>query len=118
MVVEDDHDVIHDNNSSDLALFANLNDLDFRTLNIDDDIPYDLADSDNEVIANYDDDDEFATMAAEVAPGHGGDGADDTPPPPVRLLAVANGHFDLKHHMHGLRWTTIMDDIENYFAKR
>ncbi|GJT22249.1 hypothetical protein Tco_0892186 [Tanacetum coccineum] len=202
MVVEDDHDVIHDNNSSDLALSANLNDLDFRTLNIDDDIPYDLADSDNEVLANYDDDDEVATMVAEVAPGHGGDGADDTPPPLVGLIAVANpkrgrgrggkdrgrmgarkatknielkkvienynpheiefdwndqgtfthvgknhalfsnyvselvrdfsmhypswndieeekkGHFDLKRHMHRPRWTTIVDDIENYFAKR
>ncbi|GJU93727.1 hypothetical protein Tco_1318483, partial [Tanacetum coccineum] len=32
---KDDHDVIHDNNSSDLALSTSLNDLDFATLNID-----------------------------------------------------------------------------------
>ncbi|GJZ01302.1 zinc finger MYM-type protein 1 [Tanacetum coccineum] len=35
IVVEDDHDVIHDNNLSNLALFTSLNDLDFATLNID-----------------------------------------------------------------------------------
>nr|GFB05060.1 hypothetical protein [Tanacetum cinerariifolium] len=34
IVVEDDHDVIHDH-TSDLALSANLNDLNFVTLNID-----------------------------------------------------------------------------------
>ncbi|GJS91609.1 reverse transcriptase domain-containing protein [Tanacetum coccineum] len=32
---EDDHDVIHFDNSSDLALSTSLNDLDFATLNID-----------------------------------------------------------------------------------
>ncbi|GJX17271.1 hypothetical protein Tco_0218103 [Tanacetum coccineum] len=73
--------VIHDNNSSDLALSTSLNDLDFATLNIDgqsmeveappniiavdddddfihdeDGIPHDLADSDDEVLANADDD--------------------------------------------------------------
>ncbi|GKE51915.1 hypothetical protein Tco_1487071, partial [Tanacetum coccineum] len=76
IVVEEDHDVIHDNNSSYLAQSANLNDLDFATLNIDgqsteveappliipvdndddfindeDDVPYDLSDSDNEMVA-------------------------------------------------------------------
>ncbi|GJV59518.1 hypothetical protein Tco_1465618 [Tanacetum coccineum] len=35
IVVDDDHDVIHDNNSSDLTLSTSLNDLDFATLNID-----------------------------------------------------------------------------------
>ncbi|GKB78281.1 hypothetical protein Tco_0945176 [Tanacetum coccineum] len=34
-VAEDDHDVIHFDNSSDLALSTSLNDLDFATLNID-----------------------------------------------------------------------------------
>nr|GEW13231.1 hypothetical protein [Tanacetum cinerariifolium] len=76
IMVEEDHDVIYENNSSDLALSANLNDLDFATLNIDDqlmkveapppiipvdndddfiddedDVPYDLADFDNKVAA-------------------------------------------------------------------
>ncbi|GJX22373.1 gag-pol polyprotein [Tanacetum coccineum] len=75
IVVEDDHDVIHFDNSFDLELSTCLNDLDFATLNIDgqsmdvdatpdindvdedgdsiddeDVIPHDLADSDDEVI--------------------------------------------------------------------
>ncbi|GJZ41381.1 hypothetical protein Tco_0588267 [Tanacetum coccineum] len=70
--VEDDYEVIHENNSSDLALSTSLNDLDFATLNIDgqsmrveappdiflfyedddfindeDYVPHDLADSDD-----------------------------------------------------------------------
>ncbi|GKA03846.1 reverse transcriptase domain-containing protein [Tanacetum coccineum] len=77
IVVENDHDVIHFNNSSDLALSTSLNDLDFATLNIDgqsmdvyvppdiiqvdedgdfiddeDIVPQDLADSDDEVLSN------------------------------------------------------------------
>ncbi|GKF02153.1 hypothetical protein Tco_0029076, partial [Tanacetum coccineum] len=76
IMVEDDHDVIHDNNSSDLTLSTSLNDLDFVTLNIDgqstkvvapqdiiviydnddfindeDDVHHDLADFDDEVLA-------------------------------------------------------------------
>ena len=86
IVVEDDDDVIHGNNSSDLQLSANLNDLEPGTLNIDgestlveapppiipvdddddfiddeDDDPYDLAYSDNEVANNSDDEVEVAT---------------------------------------------------------
>ncbi|GJV78998.1 hypothetical protein Tco_1514868 [Tanacetum coccineum] len=85
IVIEEDHDVIHDNNAFDLALFANLNDLEFATLNIngqsteveapppiftddyedsidnEDYVPYNLVDSDNEVLANSDDD-EVATV--------------------------------------------------------
>nr|GEV31529.1 hypothetical protein [Tanacetum cinerariifolium] len=77
IVVEDDHDVISENNLSDLELSTNLNDLEFATLNIDgqstkveappptihvdddddfisdeDDVPRDLVDSDNEFLAN------------------------------------------------------------------
>ena len=84
-MVEDDDDVIHGSNSSDLTLSANLNDLQFQTLNIDghetlveapppiisvdddddfiddeDDDPYDLADSDGH---NSDDEVEVATNA-------------------------------------------------------
>ncbi|GJZ06476.1 hypothetical protein Tco_0540269 [Tanacetum coccineum] len=78
----DDHDVIHFNNSIDLALSTSLNDLDFATLNIDgqstdveappdiidvdedddfiddkDGVPQDLVNSNNEVLVNDDDDD-------------------------------------------------------------
>nr|GEU75124.1 hypothetical protein [Tanacetum cinerariifolium] len=87
IVVEDDHDVIHENISSDLVLSASLNNLDFATLNIDgqstkveappdiilvddddnfiddqDDVPHDLADSDDEVLLNADDYDEAAPV--------------------------------------------------------
>nr|GEZ67456.1 hypothetical protein [Tanacetum cinerariifolium] len=102
---QDDPDVIHVNNSSDLALSTSLNDLEIAALYIDgqsidvdapldiidgvdedddiideeDHIPRDLADSDNEDLVNLDIDDD---MSADVARGHGGDdGGDDRPPP-------------------------------------
>nr|GEZ27554.1 hypothetical protein [Tanacetum cinerariifolium] len=82
IVVEDDHDIIHFGNSSDLPLSTSLNDLDNATLHIDgqstdvdtppdiidvpdedddiiddeDAIPHDLADSDDEDLINVDDD--------------------------------------------------------------
>ncbi|GKE86047.1 hypothetical protein Tco_1559789 [Tanacetum coccineum] len=74
IVVENDHDVIHDNNSSNLALSASLNDLDLAPPNIilvdedddfiddEDDVPHDLADFDDEVLANANDDDEATTI--------------------------------------------------------
>ncbi|GJX59920.1 hypothetical protein Tco_0291310 [Tanacetum coccineum] len=87
IVVEDDHDVIHFDNSSDLALSTSLNDLDFATLHIDgqsmdvdappdiidvdedddiiddeDALPHDLADSDDEDLVNVDDDDDVAVV--------------------------------------------------------
>ncbi|GJV07561.1 pyruvate kinase [Tanacetum coccineum] len=87
MYYEDDHDVIHFDNSSDLALSTSLNDLDFATLNIDgqsmdvdappditdvdedddfiddeDVLPRDLADFNDEVLANDDDNDDVAVV--------------------------------------------------------
>ncbi|GKE41884.1 hypothetical protein Tco_1469168, partial [Tanacetum coccineum] len=50
----------------------------------EDDVPYDLADSDDEVRANHDVDDEVDTMTS-VARGHGGDGGGDPPRAPRRL---------------------------------
>ncbi|GJU40479.1 S-adenosyl-L-methionine-dependent methyltransferases superfamily protein [Tanacetum coccineum] len=111
IVVEDDHDVIHDNNTSDLALSNSLNDVDFATLNIngqsteveappniiavneDDDfiddedhVPHDLADFDDEVLANADDDDEAATIVyfnvSSSSSAHGGDDGGEPPPNP------------------------------------
>ncbi|GKA50941.1 hypothetical protein Tco_0744137 [Tanacetum coccineum] len=91
IVVEEDHDVKHNNNSSDLALSTHLNDLDFATLNIDcqstnveappdiidvddeddliddkDDVPHDLVYSYDEVLANDDDDDDDDVAATVV----------------------------------------------------
>ncbi|GJS84988.1 hypothetical protein Tco_0751529 [Tanacetum coccineum] len=79
---KDDYDVVHFDNSSDLALSTSLNDLDFATLHIDgqsidvdvppdiidvdedddiiddeDTLPHDLEDSDNKDLVNVDDDD-------------------------------------------------------------
>ncbi|GJX05858.1 hypothetical protein Tco_0193790 [Tanacetum coccineum] len=111
---EDDHDVIHDNNSSDLLPFTSLNDLNFATLNTDgqstyveaplyiidvdkdddfidneDSVPHDLAHFDDEVLANDDDDDDDDVMSATVARGHGDDCGDDDPSrPPPRLIGT------------------------------
>nr|GEU66978.1 ribonuclease H-like domain-containing protein [Tanacetum cinerariifolium] len=109
-VVEDDLDVIHVDNSSDLALSTSLNDLEIAALHIggqsidvdappdiidvvdeDDDIidkedpiPHDLADSDDEDLINLDIDDGI-NMSADVARGHGGDGGGHDRPPPYQV---------------------------------
>ncbi|GJX82859.1 hypothetical protein Tco_0332340 [Tanacetum coccineum] len=117
IVVEDDLDVIHFDNSFDLALSTSLNDLDFATLHIDgpsidvdappdiidvdeyDDIiddedafPHDLADSDNEDLVNVDDDDGVA-MSADVARGHDDDGGGDDHHPPHQIGGGCQGHL-------------------------
>ncbi|GKE37979.1 hypothetical protein Tco_1461384 [Tanacetum coccineum] len=99
IVVEDDLDVIHFDNSSDLSLSTSLNDLDFATLHIDgqstdvdappdiidvdkddditndkDALPRDLEDSDDEDLVNVVVDDDDVAMSADIARGHGGDG--------------------------------------------
>ncbi|GJZ96565.1 hypothetical protein Tco_0668899 [Tanacetum coccineum] len=115
IVVEDDHDVIHFDNSSDLALSTSLNDLDFATLHIDgqsmdvdappdiidvdedddiideeDALPHDLANSDDEDLVNVVDDDDVA-MSANVARGHGGDGGGDDCPPSHQIGGGCRG---------------------------
>ncbi|GKB32706.1 hypothetical protein Tco_0872107 [Tanacetum coccineum] len=126
---KDDHDVIHDNNSSDLALSSSLNDLDFPTLNTngqsteveappdiipiddnddfindEDDVPHDLADSDDEFLANVDDFNEAATMSAAVARSHGGDGGGDDPyhPPPHLISSSCRIQADENHEYPAL----------------
>ncbi|GKF16122.1 hypothetical protein Tco_0061040, partial [Tanacetum coccineum] len=107
IVVEDDHDVIHFDNSSDLALSTSLDDLDFTTLNIDgqlidvdappdiidvnendgliDDenaLPYDLADFDDEDLTNNDDDDVAYVYSnvSRCSTGSRGDGGGNDSP--------------------------------------
>nr|GEX87562.1 hypothetical protein [Tanacetum cinerariifolium] len=106
IVVEDDHDIIHFDNSSNLPLFTCLNDLDNATLHIDgqstevdvppdiidvvdeyddiindeDPIPRDLVDSDDEDLINVDDDG-VHKMSANVALSHGDDGGGEDRPP-------------------------------------
>nr|GEX44597.1 hypothetical protein [Tanacetum cinerariifolium] len=74
IMVEEDSDVIHFDNSSDLPLSTSLNDLDNVTLHIDD--------SDDEDLVNIDDDD-GVDMSADVARGHGGNGGGDDRPVPI-----------------------------------
>ncbi|GJU27268.1 reverse transcriptase domain-containing protein [Tanacetum coccineum] len=115
IVIEDDHNVIHDNNSSNLALSNSLNGVDFATLNIDgqsteveappdiiamdedddfiddeDDVPHDLADFDDEMLANaVDDDDEAVTVVyfnvSSSSSTHGGDGGGEPPLNPRQI---------------------------------
>ncbi|GJX06632.1 hypothetical protein Tco_0194564 [Tanacetum coccineum] len=117
IVVEDDPDVIHVDNSSDLALSTSLNDLEITALRIDgqsidvdtppdiidvvdedDDIideeypiPHDLADSDDKDLVNLDIDDGVNIMLADVAQGHGGDGGGDDRPPLYQIPIGCRG---------------------------
>ncbi|GJU93791.1 hypothetical protein Tco_1318547 [Tanacetum coccineum] len=79
----DDPDVIHVDNSSDLALSTNDDIIDEE-----DPIPYDLADSDDEDLVNLDIDD---GMSADVARGHGGDGGGDDRPPSHHIPTGCGG---------------------------
>ncbi|GJT49357.1 hypothetical protein Tco_0975514 [Tanacetum coccineum] len=99
IVVEDDPDVIHVDNSSDLALSTSLNDLEIAALHIDDDdiideedpIPHDLADSNDEDLVNLDIDDGINVMSADVARVYGGDGGGDDRPPPYQIPTGCGG---------------------------
>nr|GEW75220.1 hypothetical protein [Tanacetum cinerariifolium] len=114
---EDDPDVIHVDNLSDLALSTSLNDLKIAALHIDgrsidvdappdiidvvdedDDIideeypiPYNLADSDDEDLVNLDIDDGVNVICSNVARGHGGDGGGDDRPPPYQVPTGCGG---------------------------
>ncbi|GJT92645.1 F-box domain containing protein [Tanacetum coccineum] len=118
IVVEDDPDIIHFDNSSDLPLSTSLNDLDNATLHIDgqstevdappdiidvvdedddiiddeDALPHDLADFDDEDLINVDDDG-VDKMSADVARSHGGDGGGEDRPPPHHVPTGCGGCF-------------------------
>nr|GEY39559.1 hypothetical protein [Tanacetum cinerariifolium] len=112
---EDDNDIIHFDNSSDLSLSTSLNDLDNATLHIDgqstevdvppyiiidvvdkdDDItddentlPHDLAEFNNEDLINVDDDG-VDKMSTDVSRSHGGDGRGEDHPLHTMYPAVA-----------------------------
>ncbi|GJU79841.1 hypothetical protein Tco_1282206 [Tanacetum coccineum] len=119
IVVEDDPDIIHFDNSSDLPLSTSLNDLNNATLHIDgqstvvdappdiidvpdedddiigdeDALPYDLADSDVEDLINVDDDGVEKMSSADVARSHGGDGSGDDRPPSHVVPTGYGGYF-------------------------
>nr|GEW43536.1 hypothetical protein [Tanacetum cinerariifolium] len=123
IVVEDDPDIIHVDNSSDLALTTTLNDLEIPALHIngqsidvdapldiidvdeddniiddEDVLPYDLAYSNDEYLVNVDDDD---GMSAYVARGHGGDGGGDDRPPPHESAGGCRGKGTRKPNLGG-----------------
>nr|GEY88216.1 hypothetical protein [Tanacetum cinerariifolium] len=119
-LIEDDPDIIHFDNSSDLLLSTSLNDLDNATLHIDgqstevdvppdiiidvvdeddditdeeDALPHDLAESDNEDLNNVDDDD--------VARSHGDDGRGEDRPLHTMYPAVAWVALLTEPNLHG-----------------
>ncbi|GKC24856.1 hypothetical protein Tco_1027006 [Tanacetum coccineum] len=98
IVVEDDPDIIHFDNSSDLPLSTSLNDLDNADLHIEwsfngDALPHDLADSDVEDLINVDDDGVEKMSSADVARSHGGDGGGEDRPPPHHVPTGCGGCF-------------------------
>ncbi|GJZ44470.1 retrotransposon gag domain, retroviral aspartyl protease [Tanacetum coccineum] len=121
---QDDPDVIHVENSSDLALSTSLNDLKIAALHIDgqsididappdiidivdedgdiideeDPIPHDLADSDDEDLVNLDINDGVNVMSADVARGHGDDGGGDDRPPPYQIPTGCGGCLGNRGH--------------------
>ncbi|GJT44554.1 retrotransposon protein, putative, ty3-gypsy subclass [Tanacetum coccineum] len=119
IVVEEDLDVIHFDNSSDLPLSTSLNDLDNATLHIDgqstevdappdiidvvdevddiiddeDPLPHDLADFDDEDLINDDDDGVDKVYSTDVARSHIDDGGDEDRPPPYHVVTGCEGCF-------------------------
>nr|GEW46944.1 hypothetical protein [Tanacetum cinerariifolium] len=117
IMVEDDPDIIHFDNSSNLPLSTSLNDLDNATLHIDgqstdvdappdiidvpeedddiiddeDALPHDLADFDDEDLINVDDD--VVQMSVDVAQSHGDDGGGVDRPPPHLVPTGCEGFF-------------------------
>ncbi|GJX39135.1 hypothetical protein Tco_0252438 [Tanacetum coccineum] len=79
---EDDHDIMHFDNSSDLPLSTSLNDLDNATLHIDGqptevDAPPDIIN----------------VMSVNVVRPHGGDGGGEDHPPPYHVATGCGGCF-------------------------
>nr|GEY27723.1 hypothetical protein [Tanacetum cinerariifolium] len=125
IVVEDDPDIIHFDNSSDLLLSTSLNDLDNTTLYIDgqsmkvdappyiidfpdedddiiddeDALPHDLTDSDNEDLINVDDDG-VDKMSVDVARSHDGDGGGKDRPPALHVPTGCGGCFANRRMLH------------------
>nr|GEZ90722.1 hypothetical protein [Tanacetum cinerariifolium] len=135
IMVDDDPNIIHFNNLSDLPLSTSLNDLDNATLHIDgqstkvvaspdiidvvdedddiiddeDAIPHDLADSGDEDLINVDDDG-VDKMSADVARSHGSDGGGEDRPPPH--------HFEVRDKQtlmplgdHEAYWSSYIGDV-------
>nr|GEW42268.1 hypothetical protein [Tanacetum cinerariifolium] len=97
IVVEDDPDIIHFENSSDLPLsttpdIIDVVDEDNDIIDDEDALPYDLADSDDEDLINVDDDG-VDKMLTDVARSHGDDGGGEDRPPPYYVPSGCEGCF-------------------------
>ncbi|GJW08126.1 hypothetical protein Tco_1570549, partial [Tanacetum coccineum] len=88
IVVEDDPDIIHFDNSSDLPLSTNDDITDDG-----DALPRDLADSDDEDLINDDDDSVDKVYSTDVARSNGGDGGGEDHPPPHHVPSGCMGCF-------------------------
>nr|GEX84499.1 hypothetical protein [Tanacetum cinerariifolium] len=110
IVVEDDPNIIHFDNSSDLTLSTSLNALDNTTFHIDGqltevDAPpdiIDVVDEDDDIIDDEDaipynlvdsNDEDLINMSADVARSHGGDGDGEDRPPPYHVPTGCGGCF-------------------------
>ncbi|GJX91152.1 hypothetical protein Tco_0344478 [Tanacetum coccineum] len=135
IVVEDDPDIIHFDNSSDLPLSTSLNDLDNATLHIDgqstevdappdiidvvdqddditddeDALPHDLADSDDEDLINVDDDG-VDKMSADVARSHGDDGGGEKGPVPIRF-ELRDKQTLMPLDDHAAHWSSYIGEV-------
>ncbi|GJV26134.1 hypothetical protein Tco_1378829 [Tanacetum coccineum] len=164
-MVKDDDDFIHFDNSFDLALSTSLDDLDFATLNIDgqsmdvdapsyiidvdedddsindeDALPHDLADFDDEDLANDDNDDDVVAKTPKNPTGEAGKPADSIPAGKpgtsgygrlrinrarrryglngaIKARSCLSTQFDLTPHMQSDLWPKIKKGIEQHLAK-
>ncbi|GKC54429.1 Myc-type, basic helix-loop-helix domain-containing protein, partial [Tanacetum coccineum] len=91
--IEDNEDAIHDNTSSDVALSADLDDLDFANM---DDVAIDIRDNEEDFVV--DSDDEVESVRVEVyssGRSHGGDAGGEPPREPNRIPNQCEGVFRL-----------------------
>ncbi|GKA04445.1 hypothetical protein Tco_0683565 [Tanacetum coccineum] len=141
MYYEDDPDVIHVDNSSDLALSTSLNDLEIAALHIDgqlidvdapldiidvvdedddiideeDPIPHDLADSDDEDLVNLDIDNGVNVMSADVVRGHGLKAiTDKSGPVPIRF-EFGNRETLMPLGDHAAHWANYLGELVREF---
>nr|GEX15510.1 hypothetical protein [Tanacetum cinerariifolium] len=116
VVNEDELDLIHVDNSSDIALSTSLNDLEITALHIDgqsidvdapsyiidvdedddiideeDPIPHDLVDFDTEDLINLDIDDDVNVIYSNVTRGYDGDSGNDDRPLPYQIPTGCRG---------------------------
>nr|GEY65176.1 hypothetical protein [Tanacetum cinerariifolium] len=86
IVVEDNEDVIHDNTSSNVALSADSDDLDFENI---EDVAIDIGDNEEDFVV--DSNNEVKPMAYVGGKSHGGDAGGEPPREPNRIPNQCEG---------------------------